>query len=187
MSLLDSIPARIKEVVERHGLSVVGFAELLGVKTQLVRDVLRGKQRVPQSMLASMAMQNMDIDYVLTGQPRTLTESLDDIKVAAEIASEIGGTDEEVSSMHMKIVERLRRVRTQDQKEKQLLNSFRACSEAEQEIIVQTAARFAGHQPPRPATATQSFQNVGSIGTQVTGNIHGGTFDNRVKNQGDES
>lgn len=51
---LDPAVERLREIVEASGLSVADFASLLGEKTQRLKDVLRGKQRLPGEILLKL-------------------------------------------------------------------------------------------------------------------------------------
>ena len=62
-----TIPDRMRELMAERRLTIEGFADLLGEKLQRVKDVLREKQRVPESMLAAMQREHFDVGYVLTG------------------------------------------------------------------------------------------------------------------------
>lgn len=44
------------------------FAQLLGQKLQRVKDVLRGKQRLPQDMIEGLYREGFDVSYILTGK-----------------------------------------------------------------------------------------------------------------------
>lgn len=63
-----SIADRIKEVIDSSGLTIYQFAEKVGDKPQRVKDVLRGKQRVPEDMLVSLVeIFHIDANWLLTG------------------------------------------------------------------------------------------------------------------------
>lgn len=61
------VPDRLREAMSDRGMTIDAFAELLGEKPQRVKDVLRGKQRAPEALLAAMQRQGFDVGYVLTG------------------------------------------------------------------------------------------------------------------------
>lgn len=60
---------RLKEAIASKQLTHEGFAQLLGEKLQRVKDVLRGKQRIPQPMIEAMYREGFDVSYILTGHP----------------------------------------------------------------------------------------------------------------------
>lgn len=65
---MSDIPTRIREYLAASGLTIEGLADALGVKSQRVKDVLRGRQRAPADMLAVLAKRkDADIQYILTG------------------------------------------------------------------------------------------------------------------------
>lgn len=88
-----TVPDRLREVIAARGLTIDGFATLLGEKLQRVKDVLRGKQRLPESMAAAMAREGFDVNYVLTGMPGervvALESRMDALKETARIAGEL--------------------------------------------------------------------------------------------------
>lgn len=62
------IANRIKEGIEALGLTIEQFAERIGDKPQRVKDVLRGKQRVPEDMLVAMVeIFHFDAQWLLIG------------------------------------------------------------------------------------------------------------------------
>lgn len=62
------IQDRIRAAMGAAGMTIAAFAERVGTTQQRVKDVLRGKQRVPADMLETLAsMDGVDIQYVLTG------------------------------------------------------------------------------------------------------------------------
>lgn len=64
------IDERIKYVIAQSQLTIDEFAERVGEKSQRVKDVLRGKQKAPQEMLASIVLElGVDARWLLTGLP----------------------------------------------------------------------------------------------------------------------
>lgn len=63
-----SINERIKSTVGESGLTIDEYAKRIGEKPQRLKDVMRGKQKAPQEMLAGMVV-NFDVDarWLLTG------------------------------------------------------------------------------------------------------------------------
>lgn len=59
---------RLKEAITERGLTLDAFAQLLGQKLQRVKDVLRGKQRLPQDMIEGLYRHGFDVSHILTGK-----------------------------------------------------------------------------------------------------------------------
>ena len=93
MNVGVTVADRIRAVMNKAGWTVEEFAQRLCEKPQRVKDVLRGKQRALEEMLATLArLDGVDIVYVLTGEPASLRDALHDVAQASEIASKLGGS-----------------------------------------------------------------------------------------------
>ncbi len=53
--------------MDRRELTIDAFAKALGEKPQLLKDIFRGRQRVPEQVLAALVRMNEDVGYLLTG------------------------------------------------------------------------------------------------------------------------
>ncbi|HEY0464571.1 MAG TPA: helix-turn-helix transcriptional regulator [Polyangiaceae bacterium] len=118
----ESPSTRLRQVIEEKGLQIDAFAALLGEKAQRVRDVLRGKQRIPAPMLAKMESHGFDVSYVLNGD---------------------GGRV--VVTDHIEAAEFLRtgQVARLVNREIEFLNNYRRCPEPKKLALEETAAAFA--------------------------------------------
>lgn len=68
-NLSADIVQRFSREVERTELSICELARRIGeAQPQRIRDVLRGKTRLPADMLARAATIGIDTLYVITGQ-----------------------------------------------------------------------------------------------------------------------
>ncbi|WP_418647255.1 hypothetical protein ACNQFN_18845 [Thauera butanivorans] len=66
---VDSIHLRLREEIDRVGLSLAAAARAAGESSpQRIKDVVSGKQRCPSDLLARLNGTGVDIFYVLTGQ-----------------------------------------------------------------------------------------------------------------------
>lgn len=63
---------RLAQVIEGEWSSVSAFARAIDENPQRVRDVMRGKQRIPQDMLTAMHHVGIDIVWVLTGETKSV-------------------------------------------------------------------------------------------------------------------
>lgn len=73
-ALDKAITERFTEEVQRTALPVSEVARRMGESShQRVRDVMRGKQRLPADMLAKAALIGFDVNYILTGTPPQLS------------------------------------------------------------------------------------------------------------------
>ncbi len=73
-ALDQGITERFTEEVQRTELPVSEVARRMGEAShQRVRDVMRGKQRLPADMLAKAALIGFDVNYILTGTPPQLS------------------------------------------------------------------------------------------------------------------
>lgn len=133
--------------MEERKLTVEAFANLLGDKPQRVKDVLRGKQRVPEDMLVALAHQGFDIAYLLTGLPRAAHARLGVIKQASDLLQKAGAPKDVGTALLPALVEVLSDGAITPN-EGQLLAAFRKASPSDQAVIQQMAERFAAHAPP---------------------------------------
>lgn len=150
---------RLKQERNRLGLSQEELAKFGGVTKRSQVNYENGRRKPKADYFKGIADAGADVEYIISGTPKGVYSKLDAIKKATAIVEPLQLPDDIAADLH------------------QLL-FFVEIKDREGIIKALTQAE---------PVATQSFPNVGSIGTQVTGNIQGGTFDNRVKNQGDES
>lgn len=66
---VEIIHLRLREEIERLGLSLAEAARLAGEKSpQRIKDVVSGKQRCPSDLLTRLDNVGVDVLYVLTGR-----------------------------------------------------------------------------------------------------------------------
>lgn len=134
----------------QKGLTIEAFAQQLGEKPQRLKDVLRGKQRLPQTMATAMADLGIDVGYVLTGRSEELERRLFAVKQATEIAGSAatrGGKFD--PNLQQAVFESLVNALSKDEQE--LVGAYRRCAEADKIQVRQLALRFAGEAAAKPA------------------------------------
>lgn len=165
-----TVADRIREAMAGAGLTIDAFAERLGEKPQRVKDVLRGKQRAPEAMLAALASQpGVDIVYVLTGETAKLRDALSQVRASSEIAARYGKTDAEKATLQADIFNALRA--SQPSAEDQaLLELYHRADAVVRPAILAAATALAGgaaphaqsppaKKPPKPAPRTRKPKN----------------------------
>lgn len=75
-----SVAERIRDVIEQSGLTIEEFSEKTGSRPQRVKDVLRGKQKVPEDMLVAIVdVFHVDANWLLESSKSAL--SADEIEL----------------------------------------------------------------------------------------------------------
>ena len=148
-----SVADRIRLVMEERKLTVEAFAALLGEKPQRVKDVLRGKQRVPEDMLVALANAHVDVAYILTGVPLKAHRRLGAINQASLLLQQAGAPKEVGKSLMPALFELLSADVVLEVDEGQLLDNYRACAPADREQIMKLAQRLV---PAEPKTKRKS-------------------------------
>lgn len=145
-----SVPDRIREVMAQRGLTIEAFAEQLGEKNpQRLKDVLRGKQRLPEAMTTAMADRGIDVAYVLTGRSEELERRLFAISQATQIAETAKGKNGKFDhQLQQAVFETLVNALSKDEQE--LVGAYRRCAEPDKLQVRQLAFRFAGEAAARP-------------------------------------
>ena len=65
---------RIRDVIEQNGLTLEEFSERTGSKLQRIKDVLRGKQKVPEDMLVAIVdVFHVDANWLLGSHELSLS------------------------------------------------------------------------------------------------------------------
>ena len=81
-----SVAQRIRDVIEQNGLTLEEFSEKTGSKIQRVKDVLRGKQKVPEDMLVAIVeVFNVDANWLLESTKPSL--SADEVELLSRYRS----------------------------------------------------------------------------------------------------
>ncbi|MCY1296601.1 hypothetical protein D9M68_435540 [compost metagenome] len=66
---VDQIPLRLREEIERVGLSMAAASRAAGESSpQRLKDVMAGKQKCPVDLLARLSTAGVDLIYVMTGE-----------------------------------------------------------------------------------------------------------------------
>lgn len=138
-----SVADRIKEVMAQRGMTVEAFATAIGDKPQRVKDVLRGKQRVPEDMLVALAGMKVDVAYLLTGMPAAVHSKLGAISQASELMQRIGVPQEIGRELMPAIIEALEAAPSLPADEGDLLNDYRRCEPEDKKQISILAKRLA--------------------------------------------
>lgn len=87
---MTSAPDRLRAAMATRKLTIEAFAALLGEKPQRVKDVLRGKQRIPQPMLEAMSREGFDVSFILSGINEKATLKADAIGDASDLLKSAG-------------------------------------------------------------------------------------------------
>lgn len=143
-----TVADRIREVMGRRGLTIEAFANALGEKPQRVKDVLRGKQRVPEEMLVALARMHEDVVYLLTGMPAAVHAKLAVIGEASGLMQRAGVPKELGATLMPEIIKLIENVPELQPDETGLLQSYRRCSLEDREVIRRMAERFADQGKP---------------------------------------
>ena len=82
--LVEKIPSRLREEVERLGLSMAAASRAVGESSpQRLKDVMSAKQKCPIDLLARLGGIGVDLIYVLLGE-RWSTDSPEKCKLAPD-------------------------------------------------------------------------------------------------------
>ena len=162
------IADRIREVMDARGLTVEAFAREIGDKPQRVKDVLRGKQRVPEDMLASLARMRIDVAYLLTGIPSAGHAKLAAIGQASDLMQKAGVPKALGAELMPALIDALERASELPPAEQALVEAFRRCSEADRQVLQQMADRFSEAatetgRKPAPGVAQTFNDKVGQV------------------------
>lgn len=133
---------RLKEERVRLGLNQADFGALGGVKKDAQLKYENGK-RVPDSLyLSQLGEAGVDVLYVLTGVHNEAHKLLSLLKLATEIATKVGGTQEEMANMQETLFNQLKALQLKDD-EHELLANYRQCSEEGKATVRSTCSAFA--------------------------------------------
>ncbi|HBO1668404.1 helix-turn-helix domain-containing protein [Pseudomonas aeruginosa] len=71
--LVEKLHERLREELDRHGLKLAAAARLIGeASPQRLKDVVSGRQKCPAELLGKLAVTEIDLIYVLTGERAVL-------------------------------------------------------------------------------------------------------------------
>jgi transcriptional regulator with XRE-family HTH domain len=147
---------RLKEERERLGLTQPEFAEIAGAKKRTVIDWQNGASSPTAVQLAALAGAGVDIAYVITGFRAKAHRKLAAVGQAADLLQKAGAPDAVGRELMPALVELLSEEGALSPQENQLVADYRSCTAADQDVIRQMAARFAGDATVKPAKKTRT-------------------------------
>ena len=161
-----AITDRIRELMDRRGLTIEGLAIALGEKPQRVKDVLRGKQRVPEEMLVALARMHEDVVYLLTGLPAAAHAKLAVIGQASGLMQRAGVPKEIGALLMPELIKLLEQVPALMPDETELLTAYRNCSADDKAAVRGMANRFAQLSPAVQPASTKVPKRTRSEGSK---------------------
>lgn len=139
---MNSFGGRLKEERERLGYSQEAFGSIGGIQKLAQRNYEKDK-RFPDSLyLSKIGEAGVDVLYVLTGVHNEAHKLLSLLKLATEIATKVGGTQEEMANMQETLFNQLKALQLKDD-EHELLANYRQCSEEGKATVRATCSAFA--------------------------------------------
>ncbi len=134
---------RLKEERLRLGLTQEQFGALGGVRKQAQLKYEKGERKPDAAYFEGIAAAGANVDYILTGTPVKLRESLNDVKAATEMARMMNLPPDQASEFQTMFFTLLRKNRQVDADEEQLLGCYRRCTAEDKDQIRKLAERLA--------------------------------------------
>ncbi len=134
---------RLREERLRLGLTQEQFGALGGVRKQAQLKYEKGERKPDATYFEGIAAAGANVDYILTGTPAKLRESLNDVKAATEMARMMNVPPDQASEFQTMFFNLLHKNRQVDADEEQLLECYRRCTAEDKEQIRKLAVRLA--------------------------------------------
>lgn len=133
---------RLKKERERLRMSQPAFAEVVGAKKHAQINWEKGVATPNGAAFQAWADIGVDVLYVLTGVHNEAHKLLSLLKLATDVATKVGGTQEEMANMQETLFNQLKALQLKDD-EHELLANYRQCSDEGKATVLATSAAFA--------------------------------------------